>query len=137
MAKGTLLYGMESGSEEKGEMTPGRFIGRLFHAITAAHMLHLTTRNGTHHEALGTLYEDLLESADELAEVWQGLNGQLLEFTPCDFKVPTDALAYVTELCDCVLENKMVMGSEFVIQDLVGDVLEDISRAKYKLMFLS
>ena len=73
----------------------------------------------------------------ELAEVYQGCTGQLLEFTPCKFEVPTDALAYVTELYECVMENKLVMGSEFVIQDLVGDYIEDIARAKYKLTFLS
>ena len=137
MAKGTLLYGMESEEKGEGQMTPGKFIGRLFHAVTAAHMLHLTTRNGTHHDALGKLYEDLLESSDELAEVYQGCTGQLLEFTPCKFEVPTDALAYVTELYECVMENKLVMGSEFVIQDLVGDCIEDIARAKYRLTFLS
>ena len=109
--KSTLLYGGTEAKADEGAMTPGKFIGRLFHAVTAAHMLHLGSKNGTHHDALGKLYEDLLESSDELAEVYQGCTGQLLEFTPCKFEVPTDALAYVTELYECVMENKLVMGS--------------------------
>jgi len=135
--KSTLLYGGTEAKADEGAMTPGKFIGRLFHAVTAAHMLHLTTRNGTHHDALGKLYEDLLDSADELAEVYQGCTGQLLEFTSCPFVPPTDAQAWIAELHECVMENKLVMGSEFVIQDLVGDCIEDIARAKYKLTFLS
>lgn len=135
--KPTLLYGGTTEKADDGAMTPGKFIGRLFHAITAAHMLHLTTKNGTHHDALGKLYEDLLESADELAEVYQGCTGQLLEFTSCPFTVPSDALAYVTELYECAEQNRLVMGTEFHIQDLVGDVISDIAKAKYKLTFLS
>lgn len=135
--KSTLLYGGTAEKADEGAMTPGKFIGRLFHAVTAAHMLHLTTRNGTHHDALGKLYEDLLDSADELAEVYQGCTGQLLEFTSCPFTVPTDAQAWIFELYECVIENKLVMGSEIHIQDLVGDCIEDIARAKYKLTFLS
>lgn len=135
--KSTLLYGGTAEKADDGAMTPGKLIGRLFHAITAAHMLHLTTRNGTHHDALGKLYEDLLDSADELAEVYQGCTGQLLEFTSCPFTVPTDAQAWINELYECVIENKLVMGSEIHIQDLVGDCIEDIARAKYKLTFLS
>lgn len=42
--------------------------------MTAAHMLHLGSKNGAHHDALGKLYEDLLDSADELAEVYQGID---------------------------------------------------------------
>ena len=135
--KSTLLYGGTEAKADEGAMTPGKFIGRLFHAVTAAHMLHLTTRNGTHHDALGKLYEDLLDSADELAEVYQGCTGQLLEFTSCPFVPPTDAQSWIAELYECVEQNRLVMGTEFHIQDLVGDVISDIARAKYKLTFLS
>ena len=135
--KSTLLYGGTEAKADEGAMTPGKFIGRLFHAVTAAHMLHLTTRNGTHHDALGKLYEVLLDSADELAEVYQGCTGQLLEFTSCPFVPPTDAQSWIAELYECVEQNRLVMGTEFHIQDLVGDVISDIARAKYKLTFLS
>ena len=135
--KPTLLYGGKAEKADEGAMTPGKFIGRLFHGVTAVHMLHLTTKNGTHHDALGKLYEDLLESADELAEVYQGCTGKMLEFTSCPFTPPTDALAYVTELYECAEQNRLVMGTEFHIQDLVGDVISDIAKAKYKLTFLS
>ena len=135
--KPTLLYGGTSGAEKSEQMTPGKFIGRLFHAVTQAHMLHLTTKNGTHHDALGKLYEDLLDSADELAEVYQGCTGTQLEFTACPFEVPTDAQTWINELYECAETNRLVMGTEFHIQDLVGDVISDIARAKYKLTFLS
>ena len=135
--KSTLLYGGSAENADERAMTRGKFIGRLFHAVTAAHMLHLGSKNGTHHDALGKLYEDLLDSADELAEVYQGCTGQLLEFVSCPFVPPTDAQAWIAELYECVEQNRLVMGTEFHIQDLVGDVISDIARAKYKLTFLS
>lgn len=50
--KPTLLYGGTAERSDEGAMTPGKFIGRRFHAVTAAHMLHLGSKNGTHHDAL-------------------------------------------------------------------------------------
>ena len=50
--KPTLLYVGTAEKSDEGAMTPGKFIGRLFHAVTAAHMLHLGSKNGAHHDAL-------------------------------------------------------------------------------------
>ena len=93
--KPTLLYGGTSGAEKPEQMTPGKFIGRLFHAVTQAHMLHLATRSYAHHMALGTLYENLGDLVDEVIEVWQGINQKLISFEGEMFSVPKDENQYV------------------------------------------
>ena len=73
-------------------MTCGEFVGRLLHAVTVAHVMHLrATGPGSYarHSALGGLYEGLGGLVDALAESYQGAYG-LIDDYPASFDLPVN-----------------------------------------------
>lgn len=62
-------------------MIIGKVIGTMFLSRDVAHREHLKTQGYAQHMALGSFYEGVVEAADSLAEVYQGL-GSLIEDIP-------------------------------------------------------
>ena len=54
-----------------------KIVGILFMSRTAAHMAHLKTSSYAKHKALNKFYDEIVDMADELAEVAQGTAGKL------------------------------------------------------------
>lgn len=52
-----------------------KLIAILFLTREVSHRLHLKTKTYAHHMALNTLYDDIIDIADELAEGYQGKYG--------------------------------------------------------------
>lgn len=59
------------------ESTIAKLIGVLFMSRTAAHMSHLKTGSYSKHKALNSFYDDIVDLADDIAEVAQGKFGKL------------------------------------------------------------
>jgi DNA-binding ferritin-like protein len=53
---------------------------RLFHARTAAHVMHLQTTSYAKHKALNEFYDAIVDFADSIAEGYQGEHG-MIDFT--------------------------------------------------------
>ena len=62
-------------------MVIGKVISTMFLSRGVAHREHLKTDSYAQHMALGEFYEEVIEQADCLAEVYQGM-GKLIEDIP-------------------------------------------------------
>ncbi len=115
----------------------GELIMRLFHARTAAHVLHLKTRSYAQHKALNEFYDEIVDLADTIAEAWQGAHGLIEEF-PGRYSTPSEPVAMLEELCTWVKNNryKVVDRAETNIQNEIDNVVTLIDSTLYKLRFL-
>lgn len=133
--KGTLLYGdMNKGSDGSGA---SEFISKLLEAAVIIHKQHLmTTGPGSFaaHEALGDVYDQLETGADNLAESFMGCKRVGLSFGGVDAK---DFSSETRRIYEYIEANRMMMGSESHIQNLVDEVLDNLARNLFKLDRLS
>lgn len=112
------------------------FISKLLHGVTAAHMLHLLTKGpGSYakHKALGSLYDELGDLTDSLAEECFGVHGVPPTFPTEKFICPKEPVSFVSELYDYVTKNRKQMGDESHIQNTVDSILSLLATTKYKL----
>lgn len=136
MAKTSLLYGSEAGSDPKGA---SEFVTRLMHSANAIHMHHLMVEGPgsfAKHMALG-VYGDLRDAVDGLAEAWMGCTGMKLKFGAGSFELAADPVAEVQKAYDYVEQNRMMMGTESHIQNEVDAICTLLSITLYKLTRLA
>ena len=132
MAKGTLLYGnMENDSADAG--AAAEFISKLLDAVTVIHKQHLmTTGPGSlaAHEALGGVYDSLSDHADNLAESFMGCKGTGITFSG----VPANDYSSETRrIYEYIENNRLMIGTESHLQNLVDEVLDSLARSLFKL----
>ena len=69
--------GLAKGASKNGKAAIAEIIGVMFMSRTYAHMAHLKTGSFAKHKALNEFYDEVVDLADSLAEVSQGLFGRL------------------------------------------------------------
>jgi hypothetical protein len=117
------------------------FISILFSARDRAHQLHLRTKSFSKHVALGDLYQGLIDKADEIAEVVQGVHGIMgpvmgdvqsmtshADTVDEEIRLFMDALTAV-----CAAGHHAFSPAETFIHNLVDEVQALVYRTKYKL----
>jgi len=119
-------------------MKAGELLITLLNAATIAHVLHLRSRSYSEHKALQGLYKGLPGLVDGVVEVWQGKNGELVDFPDQTVEVEDqeDAMVFVMYLKMVLEENRGVLGGASEIQNLVDGIAELINSTLYKLTFL-
>jgi hypothetical protein len=111
-------------------------ICQLFTARDAAHELHLKTRSFAAHMALGDLYEELIELADDLAEAYQGKYG-LIDMGRCQVLMSwdkTSPVAFIQQLAGWAETSRSAFSPADT--NLLNDwdnVISLIYKTKYKL----
>jgi hypothetical protein len=117
-------------NEEQTENNIPNIIGLLFQSRDISHIVHLSTGSYAGHKALNEYYDELLDKIDELAEIYQGING----------KIEISILASKNEDIISHLENlhKKVSSSKKTIENdeinaKIDEILELISTTLYKL----
>lgn len=129
--KSTLLYGMEHGAGDSG--SAAEFITKLLDAVTIIHKQHLmTTGPGSFaaHEALGDVYESLSDHADNLAESFMGCTGMGISFGGVNAENFSSETRRIYEYIET---NRMMIGTESHLQNLVDEVLDSLARSLFKL----
>lgn len=118
-------------------MTIGNLIIRLFHARTAAHILHLQSRNYAEHVALKEFYDGIVPLADDLAEAYQGGYELIFDYPPKYVPYST-ALSLMDDLRVCVDEcvDEWDEGDTH-LNNIADEIRQLIASTKYKLRFLS
>ncbi len=114
------------------------FTMHLFHSVTNAHILHLTTRSYAEHQALGTFYSEIGDLVDSFVEAFQGKYGLLHDFI-ADYKLPgTDPVAYLEMLKVEVetLRRAPRFPQDAELQNEVDNIANLINSTLYKLRFL-
>ena len=118
-------------------MTVGKLIITLFHARTAAHVLHLQARNYAEHMALNTFYEEIVPLADDLAEAYQG-GYEIIKDYPPKYVPYSNALSLMEDVRECVDECCGEWDeSDTHLNNIADQVRELIASTQYKLRFLS
>ena len=130
--KSTLLYG--NMNDDAGNASQAvEFITTLLDGVTAIHKQHLMT-NGpgsfAAHEALGDVYGTLEDMADDLAESFMGCQETGLTFPGVAAENYSSETRRIYEYIE---ENRMMMGTESHIQNLVDEILDKLARSLFKL----
>lgn len=115
-----------------------QLVMRLFHARTATHVAHLTTRSYATHMALGEFYERVVDLADQIAEGYIGEHG-LIDFTsPYRYEQTSDPVKLVSELKEWVEQHRYdaVEAEDTFIHNVIDEVVMLCSQTLYKLKVL-
>jgi hypothetical protein len=107
-----------------------------------AHVYHLQVKGdmGSHakHVALQEYYEGVLETIDDLVEIFQGQFGIIEEYDVIDTSstVKVDPIKYFTQLADFIkTERKCFNEEDTHYFNLIDDILVLIYKTLYKLRF--
>jgi hypothetical protein len=126
----------------KSKSAPERFFSKLFESREMAHVYHLQVKGdmGSHakHVALQEYYEGVLETIDDLVEIFQGQFGIIEEYDVIDTSSTgkVDPIKYFTELADFVkTERKCFKEEDTHYFNLIDDILVLIYKTLYKLRF--
>jgi hypothetical protein len=115
----------------------GKLIMRLFHARTAAHVLHLKSRSYSQHKALNEFYDEVVGFADTLAESYQGEYG-LIDDYGVPYKAYDDPMPMLEDLVEWIEDHRdeCCDGEDTHIQNVIDEVVTLIRSTQYKLRFL-
>lgn len=137
----------EDAQQENASSGFSNFITFLFAARDKAHELHLATDSFSEHSALNDLYELLLEYADRMAEVYQGMSTQKVgKFAgECvEFAGDHDAKSFLEVLVNNLIsygENTEELGEDkpeySALVNIFQELLGEVYRQKYKIDSLS
>jgi DNA-binding ferritin-like protein len=126
----------------KSKVTVAGLVVEMMDASNKFHILHLTiTGPGSFsaHKALGDLYDALPEHADTIAEGYQGVTGEILDYPDVSapkLKSVKDAINYIEELHNKISKLQDTISYTEIVNDLDA-IKSTLNSAKYKLKFLS
>jgi hypothetical protein len=118
-------------------MKAGEFVMRIFHARTAAHVLHLKSKSYAQHMALHEFYDEIVDLIDAYAEAYQGEYGMITDYTG-SYRIYDDPVKFMEELCDWIEANRsdFYAKGDTQLQSLVDDINVLTDSTKYKLKVL-
>lgn len=91
--------------EKSGKMKAAKVVGILFMSRTYSHMAHLKTPSYSKHKALNAFYDEIVDLADSIAEVSQGVWGKLnIPFVAMEGNV-NDPIGTLTMHMDMVMKQ--------------------------------
>jgi hypothetical protein len=105
---------------------------RVFQARNITHREHLKTDSYSKHIALGSFYDDVIESIDEIIEVHQGRHELIGDFTVQD-KLPKNVTAYLIEEAAWIENNRNKFDTCPAVLNLIDSLAAIYLRAVYKL----
>lgn len=110
-------------------------VARCFAARTHAHILHLATESFAEHSALATFYEEIVDLADRLAEVYNGLYGTRLKVTFETVRPNTSAKTLVDSLCRWIDANRDEVGKpeDTQLQNIIDEIHQLVNQTQYRL----
>ena len=110
-------------------MTPGKFIGTLFHSRDVMHIAHLQTTSFAEHKALNGYYDGILDLTDNFSEVYFG------RFKRVEIVIPEaknmDAITHLKEMQSTIDTERNNYPSE--LQNILDEILALINKTLYLL----
>jgi len=110
-------------------MTPGKFIGTLFHSRDAMHIAHLQTTSFAEHKALNGYYDSILDLTDGFTEAYFGQNKRVEIVIP-EVKV-MDSTSHLRELLSILNTERNNYSSE--LQNIIDEMLTLVDKTLYLL----
>ena len=120
-------------------MKASDFIGELFLARNVAHSVHLYTRSYFKHKALGSFYKDIVELADNFAEVYQGKYGPIGNIPIMGATKTSKIVEFLGNQLE-VLEKERcsICPKEYTpLQNIIDEIIGLYLSTLHKLKFLS
>lgn len=112
-----------------------KLLAILFLSRDLAHREHLKTQSYAQHMALGSFYDDVVEAADSLAEMYQGRHGIITDIPLLDDEpkaIPADTLAEHLKMIED-MRYKAVDKSDTAIQNEIDSIVGLYLTTLYKL----
>lgn len=113
---------------------------RVFTTRNAAHLAHWASKGpGSYakHMALGSFYDDIIESIDSIVEVYQG-NFGLIKADLDICKGPSDITARLREDVGWIAQNRLKISKGLTpVENLLDSLMEIYFQTIYKLQNLS
>jgi DNA-binding ferritin-like protein len=129
-------------SEESGSNDVSKFLSKLLESREMAQVYHWTVKGdmGSHaaHLALEAYYTEVIESIDEIVEVYQGQYGLIEEYNVIDTTdtKSKDKLEYFKEIVEWVREERKCFDEKDThIHNIVDEVVALLYRTIYKLTY--
>lgn len=128
--------------QKASKINVGSVVVEMLDAANKFHILHLTvTGPGSYsaHKALNDLYESLPGQADTIAEGYQGVTGEIIDYPEVSapkLKSVKEAISYIEELHDKISKLQDTITYTEIVNDLDA-IKSSLNSAKYKLKFLS
>ena len=129
-------------SEESGSNDVSKFLSKLLDSREMAQVYHWTVKGdmGSHaaHLALEAYYTEIIESIDEIVEVYQGQYGLIEEYNVIDTTdtKSKDKLEYFKEIVEWVREERKCFDEKDThIHNIVDEVVALLYRTIYKLTY--
>ena len=116
------------------EKSMALFLATLLHSGTNTHFFHWATKSYAKHKTLGHFYESIIQAADELAECYFGIYGQITDF-PATYHMPKEPLAYLQSLQAFVKDARADLPTDSEIVQLIDNIAQEIDTTIYLLKF--
>lgn len=114
----------------------GRLLAIMFLSRDVAHRMHLKTDSYAQHMALGSFYDEIIDLADSIAEMYQGRNGIIKEIPLLeddeDLSDPVEVLTRHLEWLEKI-RYTAVEKTETAIQNEIDTVVGLYLSTLYKL----
>lgn len=116
-----------------------KLIALLFLSRDQAHKMHLSAKMYGEHMHLGEFYDEIVELADDIAEVWQGKHGLMKEVPKMNNEMKPTASATLRSHVEWIESNryKLCDKDDAMMQSLVDPIIALYYKTLYKLDNLS
>lgn len=124
----------ENPKEEQGESGIVEMIERVFTTRNLAHFAHWRTGSYAAHQALGELYDSLIEDIDDIVETYQGEFGLIKDLCCDEAKFDGDILPRIKDDSNWIKQNrqKIANGSR-TIENMIDSLTGTYNKIIYKL----
>ena len=115
------------------------FIGLMFQARDVAHSVHLNTSSYSRHMALNQFYDDVIDAADAVTEIYQGMTGTLIgPISIPPYSGGEDILSYLQNQLNELQQARYVVCDKdnTVVQNKIDEAMAVYAEAIYKIKFL-
>lgn len=122
---------------ELGAPTIESLAARVFAARDIAHRAHWATGSYSAHMALNAFYDDVVDSIDEIVEVYQGIFGLIGPFDVETDEAGADVVAYLQAETEWIeASREAIANGSRAIENLIDGLTAVYRRALYKLQQL-
>jgi hypothetical protein len=109
-------------------------ISKVFTSRSLLHFAHWDSKRYGTHQALGELYDDIIEDLDELVECYQGKFGLVKNLYCEKASLPSDIGKRVKEEATWIEENRQYISrGDSAIESLIDILIAHYYRASYKI----
>jgi hypothetical protein len=135
----TMPESLDTGANQEINLPlVGECFLRLRHAATAAHLIHLNTPSYAAHVALGEWYDAIVELADQLAEVAQGVAlGEKIGYPDVAFAVEHNPVTLLSGVLAWIQSNRAALSPLSELQNVIDEIMNSTHSAQYKITALN